>query len=69
MSIQSGAHLLAHVRPGHCQPQGTAVPFEPVQRDVVFDETFGDKVGSPPVQRINRGEEFEAQLLAPGEGR
>src|SRR5438128_3583164 len=56
-SIQSGAHLLAHVRPGNCQAQGAAVPFEEVKRHVVFDETFGDKVSSPPLQRVNRGEE------------
>jgi hypothetical protein len=65
----SGAHLLAHVRPGHCQAQGAPVPFEQVKRHVVFDETFGDEVSSPPLQRVNRGEEFEAQLLAPGDGR
>jgi hypothetical protein len=68
-SRPSAAHFLAHVLSDHGEAQGAAVPFKPVERDVVFDESVGNEIRSPVVQQVDCRDQLAAQLLAPGGGR
>src|SRR4030095_12852582 len=60
-----GLDLLADVLPRHGETQRPAVPFEPVERDVVADRAVADQVCATPMQQVDGGQQRRTKVIAP----